>query len=156
MIELEHFKTNLIELEHLVELEHFKIHLIELEHFKKHLIELEHLIEVEHFKTHLIELEHFKKHFIELEHSPDQLIGELIELEHFKKTFDRARTFTRIFDCGVVRRRNNDLKSCRRFFYAAGRKGRCSNFLLVEWKNDDELFISGEEKLNEFFMLSFL
>ena len=30
------------------------------------------------------------------------------------------------------------------------------NFLLVEWKNDDEFFISGEEKLNEFFMLLFL
>ena len=27
----------------------------------------------------------------------------------------------------------------------------CNNFLLVEWKNDDENFISGEEKLNEFF-----
>ena len=25
------------------------------------------------------------------------------------------------------------------------------DFLLVEWKNDDEFFNSGEEKINEFF-----
>ena len=27
----------------------------------------------------------------------------------------------------------------------------CMNFLLVEWNNDDEYFISGEEKITEFF-----
>ena len=50
-------------------------------------------------------------------------------------TFDRARTFTRTFDRGVVRRQNNDLKFCRRmFYYAAGKSGICVNFLLVETK----------------------
>ena len=63
------------------------------------------------------------------------------------RTFDRARTFTRTFDRGVVRRQNNDLKLCRQiFYYAAGKSGMCMNFLLVEWKNDDDFFISGEEK----------
>ena len=28
----------------------------------------------------------------------------------------------------------------------------CMNFLLVEWKNDDDFSISGEEKIMEFFM----
>ena len=61
--------------------------------------------------------------------------------------FVRARTFTRTFDRGVVRRQNIDLKFCRRiFYYAAGKKKMCMNFLLVEWKNDDDFFISGEEK----------
>ena len=32
------------------------------------------------------------------------------------RTFNRARTFTRTFDRGVVRRQNNDLKFCRRIF----------------------------------------
>ena len=51
------------------------------------------------------------------------------------RTFDRARTFTRTFDRGVVRRQNNDLKFCRRmFYYAAGKSGICVNFLLVETK----------------------
>ena len=58
------------------------------------------------------------------------------------RTFDRARTFTRTFDRGVVRRQNNDLKFCRRiFYYAAGKSGMCVNFLLVEWKNDDDCFL---------------
>ena len=45
------------------------------------------------------------------------------------RTFDQARTFTRIFDRGVVPRQNSDLKYCRRFFYyAAGKSGMCMNF----------------------------
>ena len=32
------------------------------------------------------------------------------------RTFDRAITFTRTFNRGVVRRQNNDLNFCRRFF----------------------------------------
>ena len=49
------------------------------------------------------------------------------------RTFDRARTFTRTFDRGVVRGEYNDLKFCKRIVhYAAGKSGMCMNFLLVE------------------------
>ena len=64
------------------------------------------------------------------------------------RKFYRARTFARTFDRGVVRRQNNDLKYCRRiFYYAAGKRKVCMNFLLVERKNDDEFFTSRVEKL---------
>ena len=73
------------------------------------------------------------------------------------QTFDRARTFTRTFDRGVVRRQNSDLKFCSRiFYYAAGKTGMCMIFLLVQRKTDDELPVTGEEKIKDFFMLLFL
>ena len=107
------------------------------------MFELEHLIELEHFKKTFDQAGTFQKTFD--------------RARTFQKTFDRARTldrkfdragtFTRTFDRGVVRRQNSDLKFCRRlFYYAAGKSELCMNFLLVERKNDDEFFISGEEK----------
>ena len=63
------------------------------------------------------------------------------------RTFDRARTITRTFDRGVVRRQNSDLKLCRRIFYY-----RVEFFIMQLEKNVDEFFISGVEKNDDEFI----
>ena len=57
------------------------------------------------------------------------------------RTFDRARTITRTIDRDYVRGDYNDLKFCRRIFLSSRKK--CNVY---------EFFISGEEKINEFFI----
>ena len=91
----------------------------------------------------------FKKLFFK-----EQFRFILFEVENFKKSFVRARTFTRTFDQGVVRRQNNDLKFCRRFFYYYAEcfktqleKGKTCEFLIVKRKEKtDDFFISVEQQ----------
>ena len=71
----------------------------------------------------------------------EQFLFILLELERFQNC--RARTFTRTFDRGVVRRQNNDLKKCRLlailswvFYYAGGKEGEgACNFYIVEGRS---------------------